>query len=174
MAGKIQTAIIGGLHTMKNSEVEAILKFYKWIDLDIKVAGEWLEQYEAGYNPLGAVEYDGMPHGNKLGDSTALLAMKLAETDTRERVEALKSRIEELKKLRTQIFKEISSLSALHKVIICGLYLQGKKWDQIGEEIGYSVRQAKNIRCEALKVLGEKLAGNRIVSRSRIIKENLQ
>ena len=159
---------------MKNSEVEAILKFYKWIDLDIKVAGEWLEQYEAGYNPLGAVEYDGMPHGNKLGDSTALLAMKLAETDTRERVEALKSRIEELKKLRTQIFKEISSLSALHKVIICGLYLQGKKWDQIGEEIGYSVRHAKNIRCEALKVLGEKLARNRIVSRSKIIKENFQ
>ena len=69
---------------MKNSEVEAILKFYKWIDLDIKVAGEWLEQYEAGYNPLGAVPYDGMPHGNKLGDSTALLAMKLAETDTRQ------------------------------------------------------------------------------------------
>ena len=29
---------------MKNSEVEAILKFYKWIDLDIKVAGEWLSR----------------------------------------------------------------------------------------------------------------------------------
>lgn len=159
---------------MKNSEVEAILKFYKWIDLDIKVASEWLEQYEAGYNPLGATPYDGMPHGNKLGDSTALLAMKLAETDTRERVEALKSRIEELKKLRTQVFKEISSLSALHKVIICGFYIQGKKWDRIGKEIGYSVRHTKNIRCEALKVLGEKLARNRIVSRSKIIKENLQ
>ena len=131
---------------MKNSEVEAILKFYKWIDLDIKVAGEWLEQYEAGYNPLGAAPYDGMPHGNKLGDSTALLAMKLAETDTRERVEALKERTSELKKLRTQIFKEISSLSALHKVIICGLYLQGKKWGQIGEEIGYSVRHLKFLK----------------------------
>lgn len=158
---------------MKNSEVEAILKFYKWIDLDIKVAGEWLGQYEAGYNPLSAVKYDGMPHGNKLGDSTALFAMKLAETDTREHIEDLKSRIEELKKLRTQIFKEISSLSALHKVIICGLYLQGKKWEQIGEEIGYSVRHAKNIRCEALKVLGGKLARNRVVSQSRIIKQNV-
>lgn len=28
---------------MKNWEVEAILKFYKDIDLDIKVTGEWLE-----------------------------------------------------------------------------------------------------------------------------------
>lgn len=159
---------------MKNSEVEAILKFYKWIDLDIRVASEWLEQCKAGYNPLGAVEYDGMPHGNKLGDSTALLAMKLAETDTRERIETLKSRNEELKKLRTQIFKEISSLTAVHKVIICGLYLQGQKWDRVAEQIGYSVRHAKNIRCEALKVLGEKLARNRNVSQSKIIKEVLQ
>lgn len=159
---------------MKNLEVEAILKFYRYVDLDIKVASEWLEQYEAGYNPLGAVEYDGMPHGNKLGDSTALLAMKLAETDTRERIETLKSRNEELKKLRTQIFKEISSLTAVHKVIICGLYLQGQKWDRVAEQIGYSVRHAKNIRCEALKVLGEKLARNRNVSQSKIIKEVLQ
>lgn len=86
---------------MKNSEVEAILKFYRYIDFDIKVASEWLEQYEAGYNPLGAVVYDGMPHGNKLSDSTALLAIKLAETDTRESIETLKKRIKGLKKLRS-------------------------------------------------------------------------
>ena len=35
---------------MKNWEVEAILKFYKDIDLDIKVTGEWLEQYESVYD----------------------------------------------------------------------------------------------------------------------------
>ena len=64
-------------------EVEEILKFYRYIDLDIKVASEWLEQYEAGYNPLGAVVYDGMPHGNNLSDSTALLAVKLAGTKPR-------------------------------------------------------------------------------------------
>lgn len=159
---------------MKNSEVEKVLKFYKWIDLDIKVVGEWLEQCEAGYNPLGAVTYDGMPHGNKLGDSTASLAMALAETDTKERMETLKGQLGELKKLRTQIFKEISSMTAVHKVIICGLYIKGEKWDRVAEQIGYSVRQAKNIRCEALKVLGEKMAGNRIISRSKIIKETLR
>ena len=93
---------------MKNLEVEAILKFYRYVDLDIKVASEWLEQYEAGYNPLGAVVYDGMPHGSTLSDSTALLAVKLAEVDTRESIDTLKKRIKELKKLRTEIFKEIS------------------------------------------------------------------
>ena len=59
-------------------------------------------------------------------------------------------------------------------MIISGFYLQGQKWDRIAEQVGYSVRQAKNIRYEALKVLGEKLAGNRNVSQSKIIKEILQ
>ena len=45
---------------MKNWEVEAILKFYKDIDLDIKVTGEWLEQYESVYDTTGAINYDGM------------------------------------------------------------------------------------------------------------------
>lgn len=158
---------------MENREVEAILKFYRWIDLDIKMAGEWLERYEAGYNPICAANHDGLPRGNGLGDSTSKLAMKLAETDTRECIEYLKKRKEELKILRTQIFKEISSLAALHKLILCRLYLQGRKWEQIAEEIGYSVRQAKNIRAAALRALGEKLAGNQILSQSRIIKEIL-
>ena len=156
---------------MKNSEVEAILKFYKYIDLDIKVASEWLEQYEAGYNPLGAVVYDGMPHNNKLSDSTALLAIKLAESDTRESIGTLKKRIKALKKLRTDILKEISTLNPVHKTIICGFYIKGQKWERIAEQICYSVRQSKNIRCIALEVLGGKLARNRNISQSEIIGE---
>lgn len=156
---------------MKNLEVEAILKLYKYIDLDIMVASEWLEQYEAGYNPLGAVKYDGMPHGGKLSDSTALLVIRLAETDTRECIETLKKRIKELKRIKTEIFKEISALEPIHKTIICGFYIKGQKWERIAEQISYSVRQSKNIRCVALEVLGGKFARNRNISRSRIIGE---
>lgn len=156
---------------MKNLEVEAILKFYKDIDLDIKVTGEWLERYENEYNTIGAINYDGMPHGNNISDSTALLAIRIAETDTAERIRVLNGRIKDLKKLRTEILKEISSLSPVHKAIICGFYLQGQKWEHIAEQINYSVRQSKNIRCIALEVLGGKIARNRNISRNEIIKE---
>ena len=71
---------------MKNWEVEAILKFYKDIDLDIKVTGEWLERYESVYDTTGAINYDGMPHGSNTSDSTALLAIEIAGTDTAERI----------------------------------------------------------------------------------------
>lgn len=159
---------------MKNSEVEAVLKFYKNIDLDIQVASEWLGQLEENYDNRKAINYDGMPHGNGTSDSTALLAMKLAEKDTLERVNMLKDRVAELKKLRTEILKEISSLNPIHKTIIDGFYLQGQKWEHIGERINYSVRQSKNIRCIALEVLGGKLARNRILSRSKIIAEIIE
>ena len=156
---------------MKNSEVEAVLKFYKDIDLDIKVTSEWLEQYESLYDTRGAINYDGMPHGNNISDSTALLPIKLAKTDTAERIKVLKSRIKELKRLRTEILKEITSLSPIHKAIICGFYLQGQKWERIAEQINYSVRQSKNIRCIALEVLGGKMARNRSISQSKVLKE---
>lgn len=156
---------------MKNLEVEAILKFYKYIDLDIKVASEWLEQYESVYDTRGAINYDGMPHGNNISDSTALLAIEIAKTDTADRIRVLKGRVKDLKKLRTEILKEISSLNPIHKAIVCGFYLQGQKWERIAEQISYSVRQSKNIRCVALEVLGGKFARNKNISRSKIISE---
>jgi hypothetical protein len=159
---------------MKNREVEAVLKFYKDIDLDIKVTSEWLKQYESVYDTKGAINYDGMPHGSNLSDSTALLAIKIANTDTAEQIKRLKSRLQELKKLRTEILKEISSLNPIHKVIICGFYLQGQKWEQIAEQINYSVRHSKNIRCVALEVLGGKMARNRNISQSNILKDILK
>lgn len=156
---------------MKNSEVEAILKFYKNIDIDINVASKWLEQYESVYDTRGAMNYDGMPHGSNTSDSTAPFAIKIAETDTAESIAILEKRITELKKLRTEIVKEISTLNTIHKTIVFGFYIKGEKWKQIAEQISYSVRQSKNIRCVALEVLGSKLARNRNISRSKIINE---
>lgn len=156
---------------MEISEVEKILKFYRWIDLEIKITKDWLEQYEDGYNPLSTMIPDGMPHGNKLSNRTALLAIALAETDTKECIEILKNRMEELKQIKMQIFKEISSMQTVHKIILCGLYLQGKKWEQIAKEVSYSVRQAKNIRKEALKILGKKMAKNQVIANSKMIQE---
>jgi hypothetical protein len=159
---------------MKNADVEAILKFYKYIDIDIKVTSEWLERYENVYDTRGAVTYNGMPRGSNISDSTALFAMKIAETETAECIATLKKRLKELKKLRTEILKEISSLNPVHKTIICGFYLQGQKWEHIAEQINYSVRHSKNIRCVALEVLGGKLARNRSISQSRIIAERIK
>lgn len=156
---------------MENWEVEEILKFYKYIDLDIKITKEALEKYEDKYDTTGAIRYDGMPHGSNTGDTTSELAMRIAGTDTAERIEKCKDRLQELQMLKNEISKEIDSMLPLHKAIICGFYIKGKKWEHIAEQINYSVRQSKNIRCVALKVLAQKIARNHTISRSKIIKE---
>lgn len=60
----------------------------------------------------------------KVAEGGGRFAIKIAGTDTAERIKELKGRIQELKKLRTEISKEIYSLTPIHKAIICGFYLQ--------------------------------------------------
>lgn len=159
---------------MKNSEVETILKFYKEIDLDIKITSEWLERYESTYDTREAINYNDMPHGNHTSDTTALSAIEIAKSGTADNIKELRDRLRDLKKFRTETLKEISSLNPTHKAVVFGFYLQGQKWERIAEQIGYSVRQSKNIRCVALEVLGRKFARNKNISQSKIAKEILE
>lgn len=156
---------------MKNSKVEAILMFYKDIDLDIKAVNNWLEKYNTAYDTIGGINYEDVSHTNNIANPTFAFATKIAETDVAEDIKVLENRMKELKKLRTEILKEISSLAPIHKAIICGFYLQGKKWESIARQINYSVRQSKNIRCVALEILGKKFARNKYISCSEFLQE---
>ncbi len=159
---------------VKDLQVEKILKFYKYIDVDIRMVSEWLEQYELGYNPLGAISYNGMPKCTNLSDCTTILAIKLAEANTKENIDTLKKRITELQKLKWEIFNEISTLTPIHKTIVSEFYIRGHKWKYIAEQINYSVRQSKNIRHVALKDLGTRFAKNKYILSSMIVDEILK
>lgn len=159
---------------VKDLQVEKILKFYKYIDVDIKMASEWLERYEQGYNPLGAISYNGMPKGTNLSDSTTTLAIKLAEANTKENIDTLKKRIMELQKLKWEIFNEIATLTPVHKTIVSEFYIKGRRWEYIAGQINYSVRHSKNIRHVALKDLGARFAQNKYIVNSMIIDENIK
>ena len=80
---------------------------------------------------------------------------------------------EKARELADMVGSLVVDETPIHKAIICGFYLQGQKWERIAEQINYSVRQSKNIRCVALEVLGGKMARNRNISRSKILKEVL-
>ena len=107
---------------MKNWEVEAILKFYKDIDLDIKVTGEWLERYESVYDTTGAINYDGMPHGSNTSDSTALLAIEIAGTDTAERIKGQNTGVKEIENgnIKRDLFLNSDSQSYYMRILLTG------------------------------------------------------
>lgn len=156
---------------MENPEVEAVLKFYKDINLDIKTNQKILNEFEEEYNTLEGVVYDGLPHGGRLPDQTAVFAITIADTGTAMRIKMLKERIRELENLKTEILREVLSLPPVHKTIICSFYIENRKWEHIAEHVNYSIRQSKNIRRTALAFLGKKFEENKIISESKLIKK---
>lgn len=156
---------------MTKTEVEKILRFYNEIDEQIRTCNAWIKEIEQMYNPVGAMNYDGMPKGSSNGDSTSSIAMKLSETGAGEELKMLNARVKELRKLRTEILREFTSLSVVHKKTIEGFYIKGMNWEQIAKQINYSVRQSKNIRNTALETLAKKMARNNYISRSKILKQ---
>ncbi|GEM_PF-554646 len=159
---------------MKKSDAEKLLKGYNTIDDDIKMCRNLIKDYEQTYyNTIGAMNYDGMPKATGKSDKTAKTAIRNAHHDTSIQLAAWESRIRELNKIRTEILKEITSMKMIHKVVLTGFYIKGDRWEQIAEQIGYSVRQAQNHRAEALEIIAKKLTRNRYIIRSKIVKEML-
>lgn len=155
---------------MENRKVEAVLRFYRDIDLDIGVNHRLLAESKEIYNTLEGVVYDGLPHGSGLPDHTAVFAVSIAGTETSARIKTLERTINELEILKTEILKEILSLPPVHKNVIYYFYIKDRKWEWISEHINYSVRQSQNIRCKALENLGRKIEKNSIISESQVIK----
>lgn len=163
---------------MKNSQVEKILKFYNHLEADIKISKNWLEEFELNLldinNPLKGVNYDGMPHGTGVSDPTAAAANKRLKSwytkDTSQKLyKDTQKHIKDLRKLQAEIIKEVFGLTPMYKIIIYGKYIKGDTWEQIGEQISYSVRQCKNLRVAALKLLGERFTGNKNISHNRAV-----
>ncbi len=156
---------------MENRKVEAVLKFYRDIDLDIRLDYKLLAETKGIYNTLEGVVYDGLPRGSSLSDQTAGFAVVIAGTKTSARIKTLEREINELEILKTEILTEILSLPPVHKNVIYYFYIKNRKWEWISEHINYSVRQSQNIRRAALENLGRKIEKNKIISESWIIKK---
>ena len=151
------------------AQAEMILKLYTEIPIDIDICERWKKQMDDMYNPLGAMKYDGMPKATGTGDTTASLAIKIASLDTKAQIDFLNGRINELRKIATEIIKELLSMPVYHKSVIIKFYLEDKTWEQITQDIPYSVSQLKNIRTAALENLAKKVERNQYLSRSKII-----
>lgn len=159
---------------MNKADTEKILKFYSRIDDDIRMCKASRKECGEIYNTIGSMTYDGMPKATGKSDKVAKTAIKAAERENRKNMEFFDRRITELNRIKTEILKELTTMQAVHKVILTGFYIKGTKWEQIAEQVGYSVRQSQNHRTEALEIMAKKLSRNRYILRSEVIKEILK
>lgn len=78
---------------MNKTDTEKILKFYPYIDDDIRICKASLAEYEERYNTIKAITYNGMPKGSGTSDKVEKRAMRNAEADTKAHIVLLRVRV---------------------------------------------------------------------------------
>ena len=147
---------------MEREQVISIIRFYGDVDnavrMNERVIKNLQDQY---YNTLGAVNMDGMPHGKggvSSGVERAVLHIPASVTAT---IEALERENRTLANLKAEILTEFNRLTFPQRAVLLGFYVERRQWGQIAEQVNYSPRQCRNIRKEALKLLGGRIERNK-------------
>jgi len=149
---------------MTRGKVISILRFFKDIDEEMRMEAEAItELEECYYQPMAAVNMDGMPHG-KGGVSKPVesIVMNVPQWVTK-KIERKKRRMERLDRIGIEIGRELDGLTYCEKAVIFGFYLDGLTWERISERVNYSPRQCRNIRDVALKQLEKRFSQNKAI-----------
>lgn len=134
-----------------------ILEFYRDIDDELKELHRREAEISDVYNTVSGINMDGMPHGSAPGSPVENAAITAAYTDAGTRLSIIARRRDFLQVSRRVIEAQMERLNFRHKMILGDFYVRGRSWAQISLKMGYSDRQCKNIRGEALAKLGEYL-----------------
>lgn len=95
---------------------------------------------------------DGMPHGTDITDTTAQLALRIAEM--REKFECA---IEECFVIEDRLAAVINTMSEDEQYIIIECYMSGKSIWKVSEEMGYCDRTVKRKKRQAIEKIAQKL-----------------
>jgi len=117
-------------------------------------AERFRKEYEAEMLKIDAVrslsDNDGMPHGSNISRPTEEKAIRLAAI-------AAKWKVAELDAIETrqEVFRIISRIPGDEGDVLFARYIELKKWDDIAEELHYSVRGIYGIHGRALQIAAE-------------------
>ena len=125
------------------------------------------ELYEIGDIGVSSPWPDGQPHGTAMGDPTGAKATKLADSINAKRDE-LKNKLLELEYEQVQlhsalwsrrmdvlntiekIFSADEPITKTYYILLTERYIDGKTWEQIAVDIGYTIRHVWRLHGEAL------------------------
>ena len=109
---------------MQAEETKMILRYFGGIEAQLDDVNIELAELRDRYNPIKGIAMDGMPHGSTPGDSTASLAVKLADdVECQRRENELRVRKDVLRADQTTIRGQLDRLNSRYKTILCGRYV---------------------------------------------------
>ena len=140
---------------MQAEETKMILRYFGGIEAQLDDVNIELAELRDRYNPIKGIAMDGMPHGSTPGDSTASLAVKLADDVECQRRDVLRAD-------QTTIRGQLDRLNSRYKTILCGRYVYSdpslqKGWKTIARELRKTEITAQRWEKFALVVLGSML-----------------
>lgn len=145
---------------MQKKDTEQILLYYGKIEKQLDSVNMELAELQDRYSPIKGLAMDGMPHGSTPGDSTASLAVKLADNEEyQNRENELIVRRVVLKSDLQEIRQKLDRLNDDYKTILKGRYVYAdrslqKTWESIAISIGKKKITAQRWKDAALVVLG--------------------
>ena len=148
---------------MQAEETKMILRYFGGIEAQLDDVNIELAELRDRYNPIKGIAMDGMPHGSTPGDSTASLAVKLADdVECQRRENELRVRQDVLRADQTTIRGQLDRLNSRYKTILCGRYVYSdpslqKGWKTIARELRKTEITAQRWEKFALVVLGSML-----------------
>ena len=97
---------------MQAEETKMILRYFGGIEAQLDDVNIELAELRDRYNPIKGIAMDGMPHGSTPGDSTASLAVKLADdVECQRRENELRVRQDVLRADQTTIRGQLDRLN---------------------------------------------------------------
>lgn len=109
---------------MQKKDTEQILLYYGKIEKQLDSVNMELAELQDRYSPIKGLAMDGMPHGSTPGDSTASLAVKLADNEEyQNRENELIVRRVVLKSDLQEIRQKLDRLNDDYKTILKGRYV---------------------------------------------------
>ena len=127
---------------MQAEEAKMILRYLGGIEAQLYDVNRELAELQDRYNPIKGMDMDGMPHGTTPGDSTASLAVKLA--DSSEEYKRTENRLLVRRGVlladRDNIRDQLDRMNGDYKIILRGRYVYTQKslqrgWTSIAAEL---------------------------------------
>lgn len=134
---------------MQKKDAEQILLYYGKIEKQLDSVNMELAELQDRYSPIKGLAMDGMPHGSTPGDSTASLAVKLADNEAyQNRENELIVRRVVLKSDLQEIRQKLDRLNDDYKTILKGRYVYATgRYKNVGKHC-YFHRQKEDHRAE--------------------------
>lgn len=119
-----------------------------------RIQSEYNEQMEKIDNIRSSLGKDGMPRSGEVRKEVEAKAIELAEK-AQELKEAEIWAIE----TRQQIFRTIMAVPDDKGSVLQERYVNLKKWEDVADSVGYSLRQTHNIHKDALQIIQDMIDG---------------